>query len=162
MTTIRGKKSSTSYGRAGAFLKLQVPKIKETFPEFEVECYGTINVELERSLIVFNSDHRTPRIGNHLIDLVCVQLEVKGKMHEGWLSTHSIPLAPAFEMSHAVHDVSCLRETPQATCAILLVYSKVRVTNQMPYSTLRLTSPPMWRPPSLVQPNGNNCESCQR
>jgi hypothetical protein len=108
MTTIRGKNFSKGCGGAGECLKKQLPKISESFPEFSTIHCGTINVLLERPLLVFKPDHRTPPIdwlgdGSHIerFDLVGVRFEVKGKIHDGWLY---VPQNGAYRQKPTVHE----------------------------------------------------------
>ena len=72
----------------------QLPYIAETFPEVQACHSGTINIELEGSLIVARADYRTPPIKwkqnlveGEVFDLVRVRLEVPfgGPSHEAWL-----------------------------------------------------------------------------
>jgi hypothetical protein len=46
-------------GAATANLKKQLPPIAEEFPEVRDCFHGTLNVELERGLLVLSADHRT-------------------------------------------------------------------------------------------------------
>ena len=86
MTTIRGKYRSKGYGKGGLFLRMQVPEVAKTFPEIlEIGYYGTVNVQLERPLLVLDSDCRVPLGSREVIDLVCVQFRVKEKPYSGWL-----------------------------------------------------------------------------
>jgi len=66
------------------YLKMQVPEVVKTFPEISEFYAGTLNVQLDQPLVVVRSDHTARALGE-VIDIVCVQLEVKEKMHSGWL-----------------------------------------------------------------------------
>src|ERR1700740_2829242 len=69
-------------GAAIRNLKTQLPLIVEEFPEVR-DCFGgTINLELEKGLLVLSSDHRTRPLDWHpdhapgeVFDLLRVQLE---------------------------------------------------------------------------------------
>lgn len=81
LTTLKGKVIKGQGGAAGN-LKTQLPKIAEEFPEVR-NCHpGTINLELEKALLVLSSDHRTRPIDWHpdhapgeVFDLLRIQLE---------------------------------------------------------------------------------------
>ena len=114
MTTIRGKYFSKGCGGAGECLKKQVAKVSETFPEFSGIHCGTINVTLERPLIVFRPDHRTPPIdwlgdGSHIeiFDFLKVRLEVKGISHRGFLY---IPQNGGYRQMPHIHEVVLLEK----------------------------------------------------
>lgn len=96
VTTIGAQKFSTPKARpfeisATANLVKQVPLIARDFPEFAEAKFGTINLRLDKALLVANYDHRTVQIGwqgdgsAEVFDLVRAQLEVNAKIFDGWL-----------------------------------------------------------------------------
>jgi hypothetical protein len=52
-------------GGASKNLATQLPHIAEEFPEVKDCFHGTLNVELEKPLLVLSSDHRSKRIDWH-------------------------------------------------------------------------------------------------
>lgn len=117
MLTLDGTVFFTSRGGATANLRIQGPRISETFPEFALATPGTINIKLDVPLIIANSDHRTPRIQwagagtiGEVFDLVRVtfQLLPVGAVENGWLyvahesyhrrwGTHEVVLTRRYE-----------------------------------------------------------------
>jgi hypothetical protein len=93
MTTIGGTVTS-GFGAATENLKKQSPLIVKEFPEIE-NCFGgTINLELDKGLLVLASDHRTRPIDWHpdhspgeVFDFLRVQVEPSsaGNLVSGWL-----------------------------------------------------------------------------
>lgn len=90
-TRLRGKRCS-GFGIASHTLKQQLPLLAVEFPEI-ARCHpGTINVELDSSLIVLHPDHRTKAIewapGRfEVFDLVRIGLEAPygGIPRTAWL-----------------------------------------------------------------------------
>src|SRR6266567_7451377 len=53
-------------GAASGNLKTQLRRIAEEFPEVNNCFHGTLNIELDRALLVVSPDHRTKPIDWHL------------------------------------------------------------------------------------------------
>lgn len=81
MISIRGT-IQKGFGGASGNLVTQLPRIAEGFPEVKNCFHGTLNIELEKPLLVLSPDHRTKRIDWHpdhapgeVFDLLRIDLE---------------------------------------------------------------------------------------
>jgi hypothetical protein len=79
---LTGTRRFNSGGAATSNLKLQIPLITKEFPEIANVHHGTINLELDRALVVAIPDHRTGLIDWHeahspgeVFDLLRIRLE---------------------------------------------------------------------------------------
>ena len=95
-TTINARKRSSSPRPptigASANLPRQLPLIGAKFPEIRNAFPGTINLYLDKPLLVLGYDHRTPPIKwqedaspPEVFDIVRVKFEVRGTVHDTWL-----------------------------------------------------------------------------
>lgn len=82
MTSITGT-IQKGFGGASGNLVTQLPQIAQGFPEVK-DCFlGTLNVELERPLLVLSPDHRTKSIdwdsanhpGGEVFDILRIRIE---------------------------------------------------------------------------------------
>src|SRR5258706_1346699 len=62
MTTICGAVRCNSRGAASSNLAIQIPLIAQDFPEIADVHHGTINLHLDRMLLVLTSDYRSKGI----------------------------------------------------------------------------------------------------
>lgn len=137
MTILTGTKKP-GMGGATHTLAIQLPIMAERFPEIAVCHAGTINLELERPLIVLQADHRTEPIQwcgeeypGEVFDLVRILFEAPAGSSavDAWLY---VPHGSPHRENTRTHEVLCprLADIPAGTpCRITIL----RPTTSLPY-----------------------------
>jgi hypothetical protein len=126
MLTIHGT-IMTGLGGAGGNLEVQLPRIAERFPEVKDCFHGTINIQLEKPLLVLSADHRTGPIDwdaahapGEIFDLLRIRLEapVGSPATRAWLYiAHNSPHRKELQL-HEVIGPRIQGATPGARCRI--------------------------------------------
>ena len=125
MVEIKGQKIS-GFGKATKALKLQRKKIKATFEEIECCHNGTINICLEKNVIVLNPDYRTEKIKwsdsmpEEIFDFLRVQLVIPrlGKKYRAWLY---IPHNSRHRKYLNIHEIICKKIKKINECEKLII-----------------------------------------
>ena|SRR5260221_14392742 len=145
MTAINAIKRSSPWRGpnigASANLPRQLPLIGAQFPEIRNAFPGTINLQLEKPLLVMGYDHRTPPLKwqedaspPEVFDIVRVKFETLGKITDTWLyiphgSPHRLDL-----LSHEIIAPSMIEIADGQSCLLHIL----RKCTRMPYAKFPL------------------------